>query len=304
MKIESHRRVGRTAAPKAGTKSTAKTTPPVENPQARVDLSAEAKAAQRKPGQALKQAGGDRLQAVQTLVKSGAKAENPKLNIFKDIARKLFGGTTTKTKHISPQQSINTSVKNRNFKLKRLRLTTRDQAPGADQVLRHVDLHPQTPGGGRAQVKDIGTVIAKGEAKNILEQRVNHPKDGQQGEIKNNFFDPVSGRNYLRTYESADRLFTDKAGTVKSGEGANTYRQIDVVNNRGDASQRYVFDYAKKNFVFQNLNSEGEVTNSYNISQKTNYHDLVRKLAETRGITPEPAPVQLTDPSDVFRRAK
>ena len=126
----------------------------------------------RTPTQNLMLFGGDRKNAVETLIASGAKAENPKLGLFKDVMRKLVGGTKTSSKAISATQTIETKVKVKNFNLKALRLTTKGAGVGNEQTVRHVDFAPTAPTGKKAQVKDIGSVIAQGTPTRLIEQEI------------------------------------------------------------------------------------------------------------------------------------
>lgn len=224
--------------------------------------------------------GGDRKTAIGTLIASGAKGENPDTSFFQDVFRKLFGGTKTKSKRISPTQTIGTKFKVKNFNLKELRLTTQAPGEGGAQVLRHIDFKTQAPTGGTAQIKDIGGVIAKGTPKRVFEQNVQYPAAGRQGKVVNHYFDPKTGQPFLRTTEVADRLETTKLGDVRSHKNKRTDRQIELLNADGDPTRRYVFDYGSKNIRLENLNSQGEVTSSYKLSKKTDFFDTVAQLSQ------------------------
>jgi hypothetical protein len=214
--------------------------------------------------------GGDRKTAIGTLIASGAKAENPDVGFVGDVFRKLFGGTKTKTKVISPNQTIATKVKVKNFNLKELRLTTRD---GND--IRHIDFVNQKPGGGTAQVKDAGSVIAQGEVKRMFTQTVT--QGGRS--IENNYFDPKTGANFLRTTEVSSRTETTKLGTVQSKKRKSSLRTLEVLGNDGKADRRYTFSYGKS-VRLENLDDQGQVVSGYNLSKKTDFFDLVDRLSQ------------------------
>lgn len=245
-----------------------------------VHLSPQAQNQVEKPSrsgpQTLQLFGGDRKTAIGTLIASGVKGENPNLGFFKNVFRKIFGGTKTRTKRISASQTIATKVKVRNFNLKELRLSTKDGA-----TTRHIDFSTRTPGGGTAQVKDIGTVIAKGTPTRIFEQSVQYPSRGQRGKVVNDYFDPKTGRPFLRTTEVAERIEVDKFGTAKSRKNRRTHRQIEVLGKDGKANRRYTFDYARKSVRLENLNPAGEVVNSYALSRKTDFFDTVSRLSRS-----------------------
>jgi hypothetical protein len=255
------------------------------------------------PAETLKAFGGDRKAAIGSLVASGAKAENPKLGFFKKLGAKIFGGSTTKSKRISANQTINTKVKNRNFQLKRLRLTTESRKPGTDRVLRHVDFHTQAPTGGRAEVKDIGAVIGRGQPRRLIEQEINNPKDGQPGQVKNSFFDPKTGQPFMQTMEVSSKLGQDKTGLVHSKGREGTYREINLLGANGKANRRYVFDYDKKSYRLEHLNPKGEVTGTYKLPRRTNYQKLVGQLSETPPSSrPAPKPEAEKNPKkNIFR---
>jgi hypothetical protein len=223
--------------------------------------------------------GGDRKQAIETLIASGAKPENPQLGFFKNVMRKVFGGTKTSSKQISATQSIGTKVKVRNFGLKGLRLTTKGNNAGVE-TRRHVDFKPSKPGGGQAQVKDIGTVIGKGTPFRMFEQEIKRPGGGRQGEIRNSYFDPKTGQKFMQTSEVANSFTTTKLGQVTSKKKKSTDRQIDLLGPDGKATSRYNFDYGTKRVTLQNLNAQGEVTSSYRLSKKTDYFKLVDRLSQ------------------------
>lgn len=224
--------------------------------------------------------GGDRKKAIETLVASGAKAENPKLGFFKNILRKFAGGKTkTVNKPISAEQSITSKVKVKNFNVKDLRLTTQGKREGNHETVRHIDFNPQTPKGKTAQVKDVGTVIGKGTAKRMFEQNIEHPHQGEPGRIKNSYFDPKTGQKFLQTSEVSGHIEKDKFQTWKSHKDRNTYRQIDVLGADGKADQRYIFDYGAKSIRLEGLNDAGEVVSTQKLSSKTDYFKLVNQLS-------------------------
>jgi hypothetical protein len=234
----------------------------------------------RSPVQNLQLFGGDRKRAVETLIASGAKAENPKTNLFQDIGRKLFGGTKTSSKPISATQNIHSAVKVKNFKFKELRLTTQGTNGAGQRTLRHVDFLPKTPTGADAQVRDAGTVIAKGSVTRMFEQEITNPSGGRPGKVVNNYFDPKTGQQFLKTTETAPSLETTKMGTVVSRESRATDRQIEVMNGEGQVTRRYVFDYGSKSVRLQNLDADGGVASTYNLSKKTNFNNLVDQLSK------------------------
>lgn len=245
-----------------------------------VDLSAEAQTAGLRSGpDNLRLFGGDRKRAIETLIASGAKAENPQLPFFKNVLRK-FAGDKTKTvnKPISAEQNIATEVKVKNFRLKGLRLSTR-QVDGDKINLRHVDFAPTTPGGRRAQVKDVGTVIGKGRAKRLTEQEVTRPREGQVGRIRNSYFDPKTGQKFLQTNEESPRIEKNKMGTFRSKKSAETRRQIELLNAEGKVNQRYSFDYGKKDYRLESLGADGQVTGSEQLSRRTDYWKLLNRLS-------------------------
>jgi len=224
--------------------------------------------------------GGDRKHAIETLVASGAKPENPKLGFFKNVLRKFAGGKTkTVAKPISADQTITSKVKVKNFQVKDLRLTTQGKKEGNSETLRHTDFNTQTPVGKKAQVKDIGTVIGKGTAKRMFEQNVEHPHQGEPGRIKNSYFDPKTGKKFLQTTEVAGNIEKDKFGTIKSHKDANTYRQIDLLGADGKADSRYIFDYRARSIRMENLNDDGQITGTKKLSSKTDYFKLVDQLS-------------------------
>lgn len=227
--------------------------------------------------------GGDRKTAIGTLIASGAKAENPDVGFFGDIFRKIFGGTKTKSKQISPTQTIETKVRVKNYNLEELRLSTRD-----GNTIRHVDFTNQNPAGGTAQVKDVGTVIAKGTVKRMFEQEITHTPGGQT-KIENNYFDPKTGSNFLRTSEQTSSTETTKMGTVQSKKQGSSYRTIEVLGADGKADSRYVFNYGQS-VRLENLDDQGHVTSSYNMSKKTDFFDLVDRLSLNPPSKPAVAP--------------
>lgn len=216
--------------------------------------------------------GGDRKTAIGTLIASGAKAENPDVGFFGDVFRKLFGGTKTKSKNISPSQTIATQVKVKNFNLKKLRLTTRD-----GQTVRHIDFQNQKPTGGTAQVKDVGSVIAQGQVKRMFEQELTTTPNGQK-QIENSFFDPKTGQNFLRTTETTNKIETTKMGTIQSDKAKSSLRQIEVLGPNGEADRRYVFSYGQS-VRLENLDADGQVVSTYNLSKKTDFFELVDRLS-------------------------
>jgi hypothetical protein len=241
--------------------------------------SAAATAAARTPVQNLMAFGGDRKTAIETLIASGAKAENPKLPFVKNVMRKVLGGTKTSSKAISPNQSIATKVKVKSFNLKALRLTTKGTPTANGQTVRHVDFATQTPTNRKAQVKDIGTVIGKGTPTRMIEQTIQRGGAGQQPQITNNYFDPKTGQNFMRTNEQANRIETDKMGLTKSHKDKSTRRQIELLGADGQPDQRYVFDYRAKSIRLENLNDAGQVVSSQSLSKKTDYFKLVDRLS-------------------------
>lgn len=224
--------------------------------------------------------GGDRKNAVETLIASGAKPENPKLPWHKNLLRK-FAGSKTKTasKQISPEQTITSKVRVKNFNVRELRLTTQGEKNGNQETLRHVDFHRAAPNGKQAQVKDIGSVIAQGQVKRMSEQNITHPGQGEPGRIKTSYFDPKSGQKFMQTSEVSPRIEKDKFGAYRSKKEKTTYRQIDLLNQEGKANQRYVFDYAARSVRLEQLNDQGEVSSSRNLSRKTDYWKLVDQLS-------------------------
>lgn len=222
--------------------------------------------------------GGDRKTAVGTLIASGAKGENPKTNFFQNIGRKLFGGTKTSTKRISGTQSINSKVKVRNFNFKELRLTTKGTNAAGAATTRHVDFLPKTPTGQTAQVKDAGTVIAKGQVTRMFEQEVS--RQGGLNKVVSNYFDPKSGAQFLKTTETGNRVETSKMGTIGIDQNRGTDRTIEVLNGEGQTTKKYVFDYGSKRVSLQNLNADGSVASTYRLSKKTNFGKLVEQLSQ------------------------
>ena len=212
--------------------------------------------------------GGDRKKAIGTLIASGAKAENPKLGFFKNVFRKIFGGTSTKSKNLGQGQTITTKVRNKNFEVKELRLSTREGGK-----TRHIDFHPA---GG--EVKDIGNLLAKGEVKRMFDQEISRDNQGRTV-IKSNYFDPKTGRQTLRVTEASRKVETTKFGTVESKRKDDTFRQIEVLGADGSTSGRYTFDHSRKSYRFENLNKDGSVRSSYNLSRKTDFHGLVERLS-------------------------
>ncbi len=261
--------------------------PPATAPTDSFEPSEAAKlAGLRTPTQNLMLFGGDRKNAVETLIASGAKAENPKLGLFKDVMRKLVGGTKTSSKAINATQTIETKVKVKNFNLKALRLTTKGANVGNEQTVRHVDFAPTAPTGKKAQVKDIGSVIAKGTPTRMIEQEIKTAGGGRQAQITNGYFDPKTGQKFMQTTERANRIETDKMGLTKSHKDKATYRQIDLLGADGKADKRYVFDYGAKSIRLENLNDDGQVVSSQKLSKKTDYFSLVDRLSLTPPSTP------------------
>ena len=215
--------------------------------------------------------GGDRKTAIGTLIASGAKAENPDVGFFGDVFRKLFGGTKTKTKQISANQTIATKVKVKNFNLKELRLTTREGG-----TIRHIDFNNQKPTGGTAQVKDAGTVIAQGQVNRMFEQSVSRTPSGQR--IENNYFDPKTGQNFLRTTEVSNSIETTKMGTIQSKKQKSSLRTVEVLGTDGQADRRYTFSYGRS-VKLEILDDQGKVVSTYNMSKKTDFGDLVDRLS-------------------------
>ena len=215
--------------------------------------------------------GGDRKTAIGTLIASGAKAENPDVGFFGDVFRKLFGGTKTKSKQISPTQTITSQVKVKNFNLEELRLSTRD-----GNTTRHIDFSNQKPGGGTAQVKDAGTVIAQGQVERMFEQTVTAAPGGRK--IENNYFDPKTGQNFLRTSEVSSSTETTKMGTVQSKKAKSSLRTIEVLGADGEADRRYTFSYGRS-VKLENLDDQGKVVSTYNMAKGTDFFDLVDRLS-------------------------
>lgn len=259
--------------------------PPVTNPQSvapndSVALSQEAQQASLPVGaQNLMMFGGDRRTAIETLVASGAKAENPKLGFFKNTLRKVFGGTKSTSREISADQTLSTRVKTKNFRLKDLRLTTHGEETPGGETRRHIDFQTRTADGKKAQVKHIGEVIGKGTPSRMFEQDITYPQAGQQGKVVNTYFDPKSGQEFLRTTEVANRLGEDKGQTVKSHKDRQTFRQIDLLDSEGRTNQRYVFDYGARSIRLEHLDHEGQVSSSQALSKKTDYNKLVQRLS-------------------------
>lgn len=234
--------------------------------------------------QNLQQFGGDRKQAIETLIASGAKPENPDVGFFGDVFRKIFGGTKTKSKQISPTQKITTKARVKNFNLEELRLSTRD-----GNTTRHIDFTKQNPAGGTAQVKDVGTVIAKGQVKRMFNQTVTNTAGGAK--IENSYFDPKTGQNFLRTTETTRSVETTKMGTVQSKKASQSFRTIEVLGADGGADRRYTFSYGNS-VRLENLDDQGKVVSSYNLSRKTDFFDMVDRLSlapPSGRVTPTPA---------------
>ena len=242
--------------------------------------------APRTNAETLQTFGGDRQTAIGTLIASGAEAENPDVGFFGDVVRKIFGGSKTSSRQISPNQTIATKVKVKNFNLKELRLTTT-----SDGVTRHIDFSNQSPAGGTAEVKDIGQVIGAGQVERMFEQEVGVASDGRR-EITNNYFDPKTGQNFLRTTEVSKKTETTKLGTIKSKKKKSTDRFIEVLGKDGKVDRRYSFDYGSKRVRLENLDDYGNVTSSYKLSKKTDFFDLVDRLSnnppsERQAVTPK-----------------
>ena len=226
--------------------------------------------------------GGDRKQAVETLIASGAKAENPDVGFVKDVFRKLgLGGDKTVSKEISPDQTISSKVKTRNYNLLDLRLTTRGTSAEGHETRRHTDLETDGMGDGgwTAQVKDAGKVIGKGTPTRMFEQDIKHGAPGERSEITNNYIDPKTGVSFLRTSEQANWIEADKMGTVKSHKNNQTYRQIEMLGANGKTDQRYVFDYANKSIRLEFLDDNGQLTGSQPMAKGTDYWGLVDRLS-------------------------
>ena len=215
--------------------------------------------------------GGDRKTAIGTLIASGAKAENPDVGFFGDVLRKIFGGTKTKSKQISPTQSITSKVRVKNFNLEELRLSTKD-----GNTTRHIDFGNQKPGGGAAQVKDAGTVIAQGQVERMFEQTVTAAPGGRK--IENNYFDPKTGQNFLRTTEVSSSTETTKMGTVQSKKAKSSLRTIEVLGADGEADRRYTFSYGRS-VKLENLDDQGKVVSTYNMAKGTDFFGLVDRLS-------------------------
>jgi hypothetical protein len=242
--------------------------------------------------------GGDRKQAVETLVASGAKAENPEVGFVKDVFRKLgLGGDKTVSKDISADQTVSTKVKTRNYNLLDLRLTTRGTSAEGHETRRHTDLETDGMGDGgwTAQVKDAGKVIGKGTPTRMFEQNIKHGAPGEQSEITNNYIDPKTGVPFLRTSEQANWIEADKMGTVKSHKNSQTYRQIEMLGANGKTDQRYVFDYANKSIRLEFLDGNGQLTGRRPMSKDTDYWGLVDRLS----LTP-PSSIPARPPSVAF----
>ncbi|MCA9781277.1 MAG: hypothetical protein KC800_31370 [Candidatus Eremiobacteraeota bacterium] len=215
--------------------------------------------------------GGDRKTAIGTLIASGAKAENPDVGFFGDVLRKIFGGTKTKSKQISPTQTITSKVRVKNFNLEELRLSTKD-----GNTTRHIDFGNQKPGGGTAQVKDAGTVIAQGQVERMFEQTVTAAPGGRK--IENNYFDPKTGQNFLRTTEVSSSTETTKMGTVQSKKAKSSLRTIEVLGADGEADRRYTFSYGRS-VKLENLDDQGKVVSTYNMAKGTDFFGLVDRLS-------------------------
>jgi hypothetical protein len=223
--------------------------------------------------------GGDRKTAVETLIASGAKAENPKVGFVKNIFRKVFGGTTNTTKDISAKQKIETNVKNKNFHVEDLRLSTVGQQDYNSKTVRHIDFKPVTPEGRAAEVKDIGTVIAKGTPIREFEQNIEFPGAGQNGNVTSGYFDPKTGKKFLQTSETGPQINQDKLGAYHAADSKQTSRQIDLLNGDGQATQRYVFGNTGNRL--ENLSADGSVSSSSPLGRGVNYSSLVDSLSKT-----------------------
>lgn len=226
--------------------------------------------------------GGDRKQAVETLIASGAKAANPDLPWYKDAFRALgLGGDKKASKDISADQTIYSNVRARNFNLLDLRLTTKGTSPEGHETRRHIDLETDGMGDGgwTAQVKDAGKVIAKGSPNRMFEQDIKGAPRGQTSEIANTYIDPKTGAPFMRTNERSNWIETDKMGQVKSHKDGSTYRQIDMLGADGKVNQRYVFDYANKSIRLESIDAEGAVTSSRPMSKGTDYWAVVDRLS-------------------------
>lgn len=231
---------------------------------------------------ALQQFGGDRKQALQTLVASGARAENPKLPWFKNVLR-LFAGDKSKTvnKAISQKQSLNTKVKVKNFHLKKLRLTTLDHQHGRTTEVRHIDFATRTPKGKKGEVKDIGQILAAGKVTRMVDQYVRKPKDGDKGTIDNKYFDPKTGQNFMQTHEVAQEIEKDKNGTYKSHKNKQTYREINLFDGEGRMDARFVFDYGGGSIRREVFDDQGKVVESTPLGKHTDYWKMVDELSLT-----------------------
>ena len=246
--------------------------PAAPAPVDQVQLSSEAP---RTGPQNLMLFGGDRKLAVGTLIASGAKPENPEVGFFKNVLRKVVGGSKTVNKPISANQEITTKVNVKNWRLKDLRLTSE----GKDGTLRHIDFNTTAPNGRRGEVKDVGQILAKGTPKRMFEQEVTPPGRGEPGRIENNYYDPKTGQKFMRTNEVAPSLSTDKFQQVRSKKSKNTYREISMLDQQGNVDQRYVFDYGAKSVRLETLNDQGQVTGTQRLSKKTDYWKTVDRLS-------------------------
>lgn len=237
--------------------------------------------------------GGDRKKAVETLMASGAKAENPDLPWYKDAFRALgLGGDKKASKDISAEQTIYSNVRARNFNLLDLRLTSKGTSPEGHETRRHIDLETDGMGDGgwTAQVKDAGKVIAKGSPNRMFEQDIKSAPRGQTSEIDNTYIDPKTGFPFMRTNERSNWIETDKMGQVKSHKDASTYRQIDMLGADGKVNQRYVFDYANKSIRLESLDGDGAVTSAQPLSKGTDYWAVVDRLSLAPPSSRPPAP--------------
>lgn len=239
--------------------------------------------------QVLQQFGGDRLKLVQkALAASGGKApQNPEVPWYGKLLMPFIGDKRkTVSKDFGPDQTVTTKFKVKKFKLDNVRLTTREGL-----TLRHVDFPNTRPSTGkRGQVKDVGEIIAKGQPTRMFTQEVRRPQNGQQGEIKNTYFDPKTGQPFLKTLERSNQQGEDKFQTVKSLKGKQTYREIDVLGGNGQVTGRYVFDYGQKQQFHQAFDEQGKLTRTTRLPKKADYFKTVDLLSKQPPSSAAPAP--------------